>query len=242
MVRRCRFNRRAVLLAGAAGLAAPALRATTPLTVFAAASLKGPLDEIAPQARLVYGASGALARQVAQGAPADLVILAATDWMEWLVTQGRVAGPEPVARNRLVLAGPAGAAPLSLEAQAIQDRLGRGRIAMGDPLSVPAGRYAQQAFETMGLWGVVQPNALLAENVRAALAYIARGAVPLGVVYRSDAMFPGVRVLAEFPEKTHSPILYPAALTQQAPPDAARLRQTIAQATEVFQRHGFDPI
>ncbi|MEM8823872.1 MAG: molybdate ABC transporter substrate-binding protein, partial [Pseudomonadota bacterium] len=142
------------------------------LTVFAAASLKPALDEIAAgweaPVALSYGGSGTIARQAAAGAPVDIVLLAAEDWMDWLVGQGVVEGtPLSVAGNRLVLAGASGSGPVALDQNALLDRLGaNGRLAMGDPISVPAGRYAQQALETLGLWDAIAPRTLLAENVR----------------------------------------------------------------------------
>lgn len=233
------FNRRGVLIGGAAALAAPAGLAQSPVSVWAAASLKGALDEIAPEATLVYGGSGALARQIAQGAPADIVILAATDWMDWLREQGAVKRAYAVARNSLVLAGPDGAGPIELSSEGIAAALGTGRLAMGEPMSVPAGRYAQQAFETLGLWAEIEPRALMAENVRAALAFVARGDVPLGAVYRSDVQLPGVVERAAFPETSHAPIVYPAALTSNASRAADMLLSRIAASGEIFARHGF---
>ncbi|MBM2577621.1 molybdate ABC transporter substrate-binding protein [Jannaschia sp. Os4] len=226
---------------GAALLAAP-LVAAAPLTVFAAASLKGPLDEIAAArgARVAYGGSGLLARQVAAGAPADVVVLAATDWADWLAAQGATrGGVVDVAGNRLALAGPAGAAPVDLSAQALEARLGSGRLAMGDPMSVPAGRYAQQALETLGAWGALSERLLLSESVTAALAYVARGAAPLGLVYGSDLRRADVAEVAAIPATAHAPIRYPAAVTARAAPGAEALLAAIADARPTFAAHGF---
>ncbi|MEM8848814.1 MAG: molybdate ABC transporter substrate-binding protein, partial [Pseudomonadota bacterium] len=183
-------------------------------------------------------------RQAAAGAPADIVLLAAEDWMDWLSGQGVIAGrAQSVAGNRLVLAGPAGAGPLALDRGAILDRLGPdGRLAMGDPMSVPAGRYAQQALETLGLWDMVAPRALMAENVRAALAYVARGDVPLGLVYGSDARGTGVSLVAEVPGTAHAAITYPGAVLAGAGPDAAAFLAHVTASVEIFRRHGFGPI
>lgn len=236
-------TRRAVL-AAAAVLATPA-RAEAPLTVFAAASLKGPLDAIASAyaepVRVSYAGSGALARQVAAGAPADVVVLAAVDWADWLLARGVLEGdPVDVAGNRLALAGPAGAAPLEPSAPAILDRLGRrGRLAMGDPMSVPAGRYAQQALETMGAWGALDDRLLLSESVSAALAYVARGAAPVGLVYRSDLRRASVAALAQVPPEAHAPIRYPAAVVRGARPGARALLDAVAGADATFAAHGF---
>ncbi|WGH78887.1 molybdate ABC transporter substrate-binding protein [Jannaschia ovalis] len=239
---------RRALLAGAAALAvAGAAGAGGGLVVLAAASLKPALDDIltgwpGPVA-VSYLGSGTAARQAAAGAPADLVILAATDWMDWLETQGALAGPAvPVAGNRLVLVGPPGAAPLALERDALLARLGpAGRIALGDPMSVPAGRYAQQALETLGLWETLRPRAVLAENVRAALAYVARGDLALGVVYGSDARGTGVAELVAVPPESHRPIVYPAALLRGAAPGARALLDRIVASGAVFAAHGFAP-
>ncbi|UWQ20837.1 molybdate ABC transporter substrate-binding protein [Jannaschia sp. W003] len=237
-----RCSRRRALLGAAALVAAPALvRAAAPLRVFAAASLKAPLDEIAPEAALSFAGSGAVARQVAFGAPADVVILAASDWMAWLHARGAVGPSRVVARNALVMAGPPGAAPLALRRDAVVERLGAGRFAVGDPMSVPAGRYAQQALETLGLWDAVSARLVLAENVRAALAYVARGDVALGAVYLSDALGAAVATVATFPAASHAPIVYPAALTRRAAPGAEALLERIAASGAVFARHGFAP-
>ena len=241
-------TRRAVLggLAGAAAFAGMARAQGSRLVVFAAASLKPALDEIAAawdgETALSYGGSGALARQVAAGAPADVVLLAATDWMEWLAGQGVLEGaPVAVARNRLVMAGPPGAEPLALEAPAILRRLGRGRLAMGDPMSVPAGRYAQQALETLGLWEALAPRTLYTEDVRAALAYLVQGAQPLGMVYGSDVTGIEVAVVADIPPASHAPITYPGAVVAGADPAARAFLAHVAGCGAVFAAHGFHP-
>ena len=236
-----RFDRRAVL-GGLAALAAPwPARAAAPPRIFAAASLQGPLEAIAPDARIAYAGSGAVARQVAAGAPADLVILAAADWMDWLVARGAVGAPRVVARNALVLAGPRGAGPVALTPEAVSARLGAGRMAMGDPMAVPAGRYAQQAFETLGLWATVAPRVLAAGDARAALAWVARGAAPLGAVYRSDLALGDVEAVAAIPAAAHAPIVYPAAVAAGAAPGAAALLARIAAAGATFATYGFAP-
>lgn len=235
------------LAAGAALVVAPRARAAERLTVFAAASLKPALDEIAsgwaePLA-LSYGGSGTLARQVAEGAPADVVLLAAADWMDWLAERDLLAAPPVViAGNALVLAGPPAAAPCALTRDAILDRLGaEGRLAIGDPISVPAGRYARQSLETLGLWDDVAPRALMAENVRAALAYVARGDVPLGLVYRSDTIGSGVSLLDTAPEDSHDPIVYPGAVLRGAADGAEAFLSHVAASSDILGRFGFDP-
>ena len=223
-------------------LAWPA-RAAEPVRVFAAASLKPPLDVIAAgwdgPVTLAYAGSGTVARQVAAGAPADVVILAAADWMDWLALQTSLGAVRIVARNALVLAGRAGSATLDLASDAIIDRLDGGRLAMGDPVSVPAGHYGQQALRALGLWSALERRLLLAENVQAALAYVARGDVPLGLVYRSDATAPGVAAVARVPEETHDPIVYPGAARRGVAPEASAFLDHVATSGDVFAAHGF---
>lgn len=246
MVRRfpIELPRRGFIAAAAAATAMP-LRAEAALSVFAAASLKPALDGIAGDypggpVAVSYAGSGTIARQVAAGAPADVVILAATDWMDWLAEEGALRGaPQPVATNRLVLAGPRGAAPVALTQEAMLDRLAGGRMAMGDPMSVPAGRYAQQALESLGLWTALAPHALMAENVRAALAYVARGDVRLGLVYGSDVRGAAVDIVAEIPPGSHARIVYPGAVTRMAGAGAEAFLDHVAAAAGRFARHGF---
>ncbi|MCK0166297.1 molybdate ABC transporter substrate-binding protein [Jannaschia sp. S6380] len=238
------MSRRALLAAGVLSLARPAWGRDA-LVVFAAVSLKPALDRIAhafaqTPVTVSYGGSGTLARQVAAGAPADVVVLAATDWMDWLAGQGVLAGPpRTVATNRLVLAGPPGAEPLALQVDAMLERLAGGRFAMGDPMSVPAGRYGQQALETLGLWPALAPRALMAENVRAALAYVARGDVPLGLVYASDARGTGVEIAASIPARAHARITYPGATTRGAAATAGAFLDHLVAARDLFAAHGF---
>ncbi len=211
------------------------------MVVFAAASLKPALDEIARgwDVALSYGASGTLARQVAAGAPADVIVLAASDWMAWLVAQGGVVGrPRAVARNRLVLAGAAEVGDVALTPAGLTRALGSGRLAMGDPASVPAGRYARQAFETLGLWATVSDRLIPTQDVRAALAYVLRGDVPLAAVYGSDAFGTGAGIAARIPATAHDPIVYPAAVTSDRPEGVAFVDHLQASA-EIFAAHGF---
>ena len=169
-----------------------------------------------PTVRVSYAASSALARQIAQGAPADVFVPADAEWMDALQAQGLVDGRTRTALlgNTLVLVAPATTATAPVELRAgvdLRPLLGqRGRIAMGLADSVPAGRYAKAAFTSLGVWETLAPHVAGAENVRAALMLVARGEAPLGVVYGSDARAePRVRVLATFPPGTHPPIVYP---------------------------------
>lgn len=230
--------------------------AETPLLVFAAASLKESMDEAAAAygqaqgipVQVSYAASSALARQIDQGAPADVFFSADLDWMDWLDERGLI---EPGTRrellgNTLVLIAPAAgdAAPIALEPGAdLLPRLGQGRIALALTDSVPAGKYAREAFGSLGMWEAVAPRAAEADNVRAALMLVARGETPLGVVYGSDAQAePRVRVLATFPEGSHPPIVYPVAqVAGGAHAGAAGFVQWLQSqdAQAIFRRHGF---
>lgn len=215
------------------------------LVVFAAASLKGPLDQALadyPQVVVSYGGSGAIARQVAQGAPADLVFLAHPRWLDWLDTGGHLRrdSRRAVLGNRLVIVA-RDPTPLTLTAAGLQARLGAGRLGIGLS-SVPAGIYAQEALHDLGLWETVSNALAPAENVRAVLALVARGAVPLGIVYATDvALVPDLSVVADIPPRHHSPIRYELAVTSGAGPGAADLAAGLAGATaaRVFEAAGF---
>ena len=199
--------------------------------------------------RVSYAASSALARQIEQGAPADVFVSADLDWMDTLQQAGRidVASRHDLLGNTLVLVAPrAGKArPLALRAGIdLRPLLGReGRIALALTASVPAGKYARAAFESLGMWTTLQPRVAETENVRAALLLVARGEAPLGVVYASDARAePGVRVLATFPAGSHPAIVYPVArIAASGHPRSAAFVQWLRgpQATAIFRRHGF---
>jgi molybdate transport system substrate-binding protein len=222
--------------------------------VFAAASLKNALDEVAvlykkeknTQAVISYGASSALARQIEGGAPADIFISADLDWMDYLEKKALLV---PGTRrnllgNKLVLIAP-GRQPQRLEiARGVQiaQRLGGGRIALADPQSVPAGKYAKAAFEKLGVWDQVSGRVAVAENVRAALLLVARGEAPLGVVYQTDANAePGVMIAGVFPSDTHPPIIYPVAGLKGAKAAAAPFLELLVTpaARVIFEKHGF---
>ena len=228
ITRRAGLGLAALALAGWFGVGVPgrpALAQAKPALVFAAASLKNALDEIAAQyeretgkkVTISYGASSALAKQIEAVAPADLFISADLDWMDYLQSRNliKVDTRANILGNRLVLVGskdnpttiPIGPGfPLT-------ELLGNGRLAMADPKSVPAGKYGRAALESLGVWQAVEPRVAAAENVRAALALVSRGEAPLGIVYQTDAAAdPNVRIVGTFPENTHPPIIYPAAL------------------------------
>lgn len=241
------------LLLLALGTIAPA--AAAEVLLFAAASLKPALEEISqlPEAKAIgeikasYAASSALARQIDAGAPADVFISADLEWMDWLAARDKVAGATrfDLAGNELVLVAPKDSTlKLQLDAKAeLRSALGQGRIALAEPGSVPAGKYAKASFEKLGLWGQVQDRYVATENVRAALALAARGEVPLAAVYRSDAVSePAVRVVAVFPPDSHPPIVYPAAaLAGHDSEGAKKLLQLLRseQGQAVLSRWGF---
>lgn len=248
--------RRALLgLALAAGLAATVQAGQPePLTVFAAASLKNVLDEQGAAfaaaggvpVRFSYGASSALARQIEQGAPADLFLSADSDWMNYVQDRGLVvaASRRNLLSNRLALIAPAGSdVKLKIASgMPIGRALGGGRLAIAAP-EVPAGKYGRAALASLGVWPQVKDRLAPAENVRAALLYVSRGEAPLGIVYDTDARVdPGVRIVGLFPESSHPKIVYPAAiLAQSRNPAAARFLAFLQspRGRAIFQKYGF---
>jgi molybdate transport system substrate-binding protein len=252
------MTRRQVLAAGLfLGLAAASCvaRAGERVTVFAAASLRNALDEAAAafhgaRVTMSYAGSSSLARQIERGAPASVFISADLAWMDYLDARGRL---EPGSRrallgNRLVLIAPAAAGPSAHieRGMPLARRLGaRGRLAIGNPDHVPAGMYAKAALESLGVWNEVENRLAPTENVRLALALVARGEAPLGIVYATDAAAePNVRVIERLEPSLHPPIVYPMALIEgsgaQARAFADYLRQP--QARRIFEKHGFIPL
>jgi len=241
----------------AVALAWPIALAAQPaqVTVFAAASLKNALDAVAAEFQrdtggsvaISYGASSTLARQIEQGAPADLFISADLDWMDYLAERNLIHREtrHNLLRNRIVLVAPAPiAAPLELKQGALAQALGAdGRIAMANVAAVPAGKYGRAALEHLGLWSEVSERLAQAENVRFALAFVSRGEAPLGIIYETDARAdPKVAVVARFPETSHPPITYPVAVTRaSAGPVALRFLQALRKpaAAAIFAREGF---
>ncbi|BDY16597.1 molybdate ABC transporter substrate-binding protein [Sulfitobacter pontiacus] len=217
------------------------------VTVFAAASLRGALDEVARgydgDVALSFGGSGTMARQIDAGAPADVVLLAAPVWMTWLRDRGAVQADAVVdlLGNSLVLIAPADS-NIAPDPADLADALGDARLAMGQRDAVPAGIYAREWLEVTGQWEAIAPHLAETDNVRSALALVARAETPLGVVYHTDALAePQVRILYDIPQGTHSPITYPAAaLTDSGAAFMAHLQSDDARA--VFARHGFKPL
>lgn len=226
------------------------------LVIFAAASLKNALDEIAfayardagkPGPKIAYAASNALAKQIEQGAPADLFISADLDWMDYAASKGLLREGTRVSLlgNRLVLIAPkdSGVSLTLTPGLNLAQALAGGRLAMANVDAVPAGKYGRAALERLGAWEGVRVQVAQAESVRAALLLVSRGEAPLGIVYRTDAAAdPSVTILGVFPEDTHPPIVYPVAVTSASSnPDAAaflaHLRGPAARAA--FERQGF---
>ncbi|HXB19684.1 MAG TPA: molybdate ABC transporter substrate-binding protein [Steroidobacteraceae bacterium] len=224
------------------------------ILVFAAASLTNALQDIgaayqktaAVRVRMSFDASSNLAHQIEAGAPADLFFSADTEWMDYLESRHLIqsATRHNALGNQLVLIAPSGSqirlriAPHFRLAAA----LGQGRLAVADPDSVPAGRYAHAALSALGVWDEVVEQLARAENVRAAMRYVARGEAPLGIVYSSDALMDkSVRVVDSFPASTHEPIVYPVALTTSARSEAGAFLAYLLspQGREVFVKYGF---
>lgn len=227
------------------------------LLVFAAASLNEPLTQISTEFQRTSGhlvvlnpaSSGTLARQIEQGAPAALFISANTEWMDYLSSKELIdAGSRFVlAHNQLVLIAPAGSPQPSINLSKgfpLAELLGRQRLAIGDPDSVPAGIYAKQALQTLGIWDAVSGQLANAADVRAALEYVIQQQTPLGIVYRTDALTTSkVKIIGAFPDDSHQPIVYVAAVTRRDQANVAA--QALAHflqsptATNIFQRYGF---
>jgi molybdate transport system substrate-binding protein len=225
------------------------------VVVFAAASLKNALDAVNAQwqketgksAKISYAASSALAKQIEQGAPAQMFISADLDWMDY-VEKKSVIKPETRSNllgNRIVLVAPKDNAP-SVDVKPGFDLarvLGDGRLAMANVDTVPAGKYGKAALEKLGVWASVSGKLAQAENVRAALLLVSRGEAPAGIVYQTDAASDkGVTIIGTFPEETHPPIIYPIALTANAAsPEAAAFLAYIRsdKAKPLFEAQGF---
>lgn len=236
-----------------AGLALMSGAARADVTVFAAASLKGGLDEAAAawsaetgvDVRLSFAGSSALARQILQGAPADVFISASPDWMDAVGAEGLLvpASRRDLLRNTLVLIGAAGASPLALTRETdLAPILGGGKLAMALVEAVPAGVYGKAALEWYGLWDAVKGQVAQADNARAALALVAWGEAPLGVVYATDAAAePKVAVIAAFAPASHPPIVYPAALVSGGDGDAAAFLDFLSspRGASFFTARGF---
>ena len=235
-------------------LLSPAANADSAM-VFAAASLKEALDAVVQsfaegrggRVEVSYAASSVLARQITRGAPADIFISADTDWIEFVekagvVTQG---SRRNLLVNELVLIAPASStvnAKLNFGVD-LAAALGKGRLAMGEPDSVPAGMYGKAALKALGAWNGVERRVASAENVRAALALVARGEAPLGIVYRTDALAEKrVRIVDTFPAASHPPIVYPVVILKRSSTPIANAFAgylSTPDARAIFERYGF---
>jgi molybdate transport system substrate-binding protein len=226
------------------------------LVIFAAASLKNALDEIAAgwakdtgkaAPKISYAASPALAKQIEQGAPADLFISADLDWMDYVAKKDLIRADTRVnlLGNKIVLIAPRDSTA-SLDVKQgfdLAKALAGGRLAMANVDAVPAGKYGKAALEKLGAWDGVKDKVAQAENVRAALLLVARGEAALGIVYATDAAAePNVKIVGAFPEDSHPPIIYPAAVTRDAKSADARPfldhLKTI-RARPAFEKQGF---
>jgi molybdate transport system substrate-binding protein len=251
------ITRRGAFVATLMGLmlfgCSPAPRAPRePVTVFAAASLTDALGEIAADyeaetgqpVRLSFAASGAVARQIQAGAPADVVVLADVKWMDRLEEGGFVASGSrlDLLRNSLVV--------IAGETETVTGNpldwvlLDRRKLAIGDPESVPAGAYARTWLEGLGRWQGLQASIVTAADVRAVRSFVSRGEAQLGVVYKSDVTgVAGLRIVLEPPADQQPSILYPAAIARTAGPDAAGFLTYLQgdKARAAFARAGFAP-
>jgi molybdate transport system substrate-binding protein len=225
------------------------------VTVFAAASLKNALDDaaklyqtkIGDKVSISYAASSALAKQIESGAPADIFFSADLDWMDYLQEKNLidVASRHTLLGNTLVLVAPKDS-PVSLTIEKnfpLVETLGPdGKLAMASVNSVPAGKYGKAALTTLGVWDAVSPHVVQAENVRAALAFVAKGEAALGIVYGTDAKSePAVHAVGVFPEESHPKILYPVALIASAKPEARKFLEFLlsSEAAPAFEAQGF---
>ena len=258
------MKRRLVLgvLAALASVAAAAAQDTSreppkgaakPVLVFAAASLQNALKDVAVAftkatgqvVTMSFGGSSLLARQIDEGAPAEVFISADPDWMNDVEKHGlaQTGTRHDLLTNHLALVAPKDS-PVRLRVAPwfpLLQALGGGKLAMADP-SVPAGIYGEASLKKLNVWSQVAGQVVRAENVRGALNFVARGEAPLGIVYDTDAMVePAVRIVGLFPDDSHPPILYPAALLKGATPGAdAFLKYLLgSEAKAVFERYGF---
>jgi len=232
----------------------PAAAEQPQILVFAAASLSETVQELSTNyektaqvtVKSSFDSSSVLARQIEAGAQADVFFSADTAWMDYLQSRNLIkpGSRKNLLGNSLVLIAPA-QSQIQLRIAPhfpLMAALGNGRLATGDPDSVPAGRYARSALATLGVWDEVALRLARAENVRVALLYVARGETPLGIVYATDALADkSVRVVDTFPADTHEPIVYPIALTKSAKSEAAGFIAYLSgpQGRDIFVKHGF---
>jgi molybdate transport system substrate-binding protein len=242
-----------MVLCGSAS--SPALAQDKNLIVFAAASMKNALDDIdaaftaktGVKVQASYAASSVLAKQIEQGAPADIFVSADTDWMDYAIGKKNISEPTRInlLGNSIVLIAPKDSKVDNVTIAPgfdLAKLAGDGRIATGDVKAVPVGKYARAALEKLGAWQAAEPKFAMAESVRAALTLVARGEAALGIVYSTDAKVePGVKIVGTFPADSHPPIIYPVAATTTAKTEAsdylAYLRSSAAKT--VLEKYGF---
>ncbi|EKO3798921.1 molybdate ABC transporter substrate-binding protein [Vibrio harveyi] len=231
-----------------------AANAATELKVYAASSMTNAVNDIAQQFETkydvavtpVYGGSSSIARQILNGAPADIFISANTKWMDYLVKSKAVKNDSVtnLVRNSLVLIAPKASTiePFDFsDANAWNQALEGNRLALGNPVSVPAGMYTKESLTNLGVWKKLERQIAPAKNVRLALALVERGEAPLGVVYKTDARLTDkVKVVGEFANDTHADIIYPAAIVK----DSTQSEQFFEylksdDAKKVFAQYGF---
>jgi molybdate transport system substrate-binding protein len=225
------------------------------LTVFAAASMKNALDEVdaaytaktGVKISASYAASSVLAKQIEQGAPADIFVSADTDWMDYAISKKSINVPTraDLLGNSIVLIAPKDSKIGDVtigQGFDLATLAGDGKIATGDVKSVPVGKYAQAALEKLGAWKAAESKFAMAESVRAALTLVARGEAVLGIVYSTDAKVePGVKIVGTFPASSHPPIIYPVAATQSAKSEAADYLAFLKSSASrtIMEKYGF---
>jgi molybdate transport system substrate-binding protein len=251
------FSRRSLLaalaVAASVSVAAPAFAADP--VVFAAASLKNALDDVAASYKastgksvtISYAGSNVLAKQIEEGAPSDIFFSADLDWMKYVADKNliKVDSQKTLLGNAIVIVVPKDSTARADIAKGMDlaGLLGKdGKLAMANVDSVPAGKYGKASLVSLGLWDGVASRVVQADNVRAALTFVARGEAPVGIVYATDAAAePAVKVLGAFPEDSHPPILYPVALTAKASADAEAFFDYMKSpaAAPAFRKQGF---
>jgi molybdate transport system substrate-binding protein len=233
----------------------PARAEDKTLTVFAAASMKNALDDIDAtftaktgiKVNASYAASSTLAKQIEQGAPADIFVSADTDWMDYATARKNINEPTRVnlLGNSIVLIAPKDSKIDNIAIGPgfdLAKLAGDGKIATGDVKAVPVGKYSKAALEKLGAWTAAEPKFAMADSVRAALTLVARGEAALGIVYATDAKVePGVKIVGTFPADSHPPIIYPVAATATAKPEAKDYLDYLhaSAAKAVLEKYGF---
>jgi molybdate transport system substrate-binding protein len=224
------------------------------LLVLAAASLTNVLGDLSAEwqktsgvtVKLSFAASSVLARQIEAGGKADVFVSADQEWMDYLQSRGLIERPtrRNLVGNRLVLIAPANSA-IELKIAPgfpLVAALGSGRLATGDPDTVPVGRYARSALTSLGLWDEIEDRLVRADNVRGAMMFVARGEAPLGIAYTTDALADAkVRIVDTFPANTHAPITYPASVVNGGRSEASRFVEFLgsAGAGNTWKKYGF---